>query len=455
MRRITIVLYSIILLMSSSGCQKSDNEVLRTSISQIDTSCHTEQLHDYDSPYTICYKNKDSTYSMYIFASPIQYKTNDGYAIIDNTVIKSKKEGFAFENKANNVKTYFPKTLSNPFRVELENKFLEFNLNWDNTGFSEARQTIFTNMYGDKVSAVIYERKDMDLAFYPTKAGIKMEIILKEKQDSNGKSFKVKSGVASYENKQNGYVLFRNGGEIESLIYQPLVQYTVDKGQELDVTTQINIERKGGDFYVETIIDESIINNAKYPIKLDLSFEMYLNKMPDSTVYSNRDVNNYLASYAVVGKHPVLGEGWHYLRVRLNWFMTLDGSNITKAFYNVYSLSSCKNNTRFSLLDIDEQWSSVNVLWDTRSQNYNAYLDDILGEDNYVQFDMTEFFIKSFEDVSWQEESNGLLLRAKSIDSFDILATSDNCLYPPYIRFDIVALPSLFVAQENINPSSN
>ncbi|HZJ75189.1 MAG TPA: hypothetical protein VFD25_01235 [Clostridia bacterium] len=43
---------------------------------------------------------------------------------------------------------------------------LEFKLNWDVNGFSEAKQTI-------------YESKDMDLAFYLTKAGIKTEIILK------------------------------------------------------------------------------------------------------------------------------------------------------------------------------------------------------------------------------------------------------------------------------------
>ena len=90
MNRFVVILCSAIFLMSFIGCQKQDSDILLTAVSQLDTAQHTEQLHEYDSPYTICYKNKDNTYSLYSFASPIQYKISDGnYAISVNNVVKS------------------------------------------------------------------------------------------------------------------------------------------------------------------------------------------------------------------------------------------------------------------------------------------------------------------------------------------------------------------------------
>ena len=307
---------------------------------------HMEQLHDYDSSYTVCYKNEDDTYSMYIFASPIQYKTNGKYVVIDNTVVISKKTGFAFENKTNNVKTYFPKTLSESFRVEKDTAFLEFCPAFETAGFSEGKKIVTTNMYGDEVSAVIYERSDMDLVFYSTKGGIKAEVILKEKPKTNEFIFTVESDATSFENKQNGYILFKNGGENHGIIYQPLVQYTADNGQQLDVTTQMNIDRAEDTYLVTVTIDESIAGNAKtkYPIKLDPSFEMYLNKMADSTVYSKHDINNYLASYAVIGEHEVFGEGWHYVRSRFRYYSrAVSYTHLNEKVFSIKGYSLCQD----------------------------------------------------------------------------------------------------------------
>lgn len=86
---ILLVLFIISLL---TGCDYETNPSNKfTSISQI--SCiqeESERLSKYDSPYTICYKNKDGSNSIYIFDSPIQYESKNGrYEIIDNTLIIS------------------------------------------------------------------------------------------------------------------------------------------------------------------------------------------------------------------------------------------------------------------------------------------------------------------------------------------------------------------------------
>lgn len=441
------------LLLFLSACQLNSDSVLSTI--NIKTNGHVKQLHDYDSPYTACYENNDGTYSFYIFASPIQFRTRTGaYEVIDNTVIESNISGFAYENKAGNVKTYFPKLLADQFRVEKDTDYIEFKADWNVDGFSEATHTIFVNMYGDKVDAVVYKREDMDAVFYPTKSGIKTEIILKEKLENCELHFKVKSSALSYENKQNGYILFKNGNEIVNVIYRPLVQYTTDKDAQFDVTTQMDVIGKGDECHVEMILDKSFVNDeeSQYPIKLDPAFEMYLNKMPDSTVYSGYDINNYLANYAVVGEHPLLGEGWHYVRFRLNWFMELNSTEIKKATYNARFLSSNKKKFKLCLFNMNEQWSSTGILWENRAQDFTEYCEDSLRNHNYIHLDVTKFIKESFDDKSWTEESNGLVLKAKDSKAFTILATSDNSLYPPYIQIDMKSLPTIFDPQDNINP---
>lgn len=435
-----------------TGCKSESICLLSTTISQIEmkTNGHLEQLHDYDSPYTICYKNEDNTYSMYIFASPIQYQTNNGYTIIDNTVIESNKLGFAFENRANSIKTYFPKALSNPLRVENGSKFLEFKPNWDITGFSDAKKTVFTNMYGDKVSAVIYKRNDMDLVFYPTKAGIKSEIILKETSDNNEFSFIVKTNAASSENKQNGYILFKDGDEIQSIIYQPLVFYNAEKGQQVDLTVQMEINRASDNYHVVMIADQNIISNAKAPyVRLDPSFEMYLNKMPDSTVYSKRNVNNYLANYAVVGEHPVTGSGWHYLRLRLNYILYTKEENIISSAYYIRNLYSIKESHEVFMYQAKQQWSSTRLTWEDRIESKKVISVINPSEKGFYLFKITDFVQECVNDTSWETESLGVLLKSES--SYHILTTSDNAMYSPYIKLILSKMPRKFDPRDDIN----
>ena len=440
--------------MLLTGCYNINEPVRSTSISIIDTNKlgHKKHLNNYDSPYTICYMNEDDTYTMYIFASPIQYKTESGeYAIIDNTVIKTNKPNFIFENKANNIKTYFPKTLLKSFLIIKEYNFLEFKLDWDINGFSEAKQTTFTNMYNDEVSAVVYERKDMDLVFYPTKAGIKTELVLKEKPEDNKFAFIVKSGASEYENNQNGYILFKNGYEEENIIYQPLVQYTANKGRQLDVTTQMNIYREESGYYVGMIIDDNVIENAKYPIKLDPSFEMCLNKIPDSTVYSKHDINNYLASFGIVGGHPIFGEGWHYSRLRLNYFMTLKQDSFKSAVYYIKTLCDNTKAEDFKTYESSEQWSSTGMLWESKKPPGKLISEKTIPLNGYWGISMNEYVKACFDDPNWEKESVGFLMKVEKQNAYRIIATSDNSLYSPFLKIELTKLPAYFELKENIN----
>ena len=358
--------YIAAILMLTS-CQNAKSAYTVLADIGIKSNGHTTQLHDYDSPYTICYENQDGTYSMYIFSAPIQYKTDSGYAVIDNAIVKSKNEGYIFENKANDIKTYFRKSPQGFFRIEREDGYIEF-MPEDCKGFSEAKHITYTNMYGTKVDAVRYELKDIDLVFYPVRSGIKMEVVLKEKPKSGPFTYFVQTQGSSAVNDQNGYILFKNGNSNAALVYQPLVAYqTKEGGNQLDISSTMEVGGGSGVYTVKIHLNQDILDdeNLQYPVKFDPSFELYLNKMPDTSVYSNFNTNSYLRHYAVVGEHPELGEGWEYIRLRLRYLFTLHTNKVDSAFFYIPILQ-IHNDNGLLLKQVDQFWSSTNIVWDKR-----------------------------------------------------------------------------------------
>lgn len=426
------------------GCGKTDNElVLSTAISQIEINVNEQdRLSKYDSPYTICYKNSDNTYSMYIFESPIQFKCNNEYKIINNTVIKSSNKEFAYENKSNEIKTYFPKKLSETFRVQRGEDFLEFKLGWNIEGFSNADTILYKNMYGDQVSAIIYKRNDMHIIFYPTKAGIKTEIVLNKAPENTTFSFYIKSHAFSYENNQNGYVrLLKNatGEENEinaGIIYKPLVQYIVNGEKKIDLESRLDFFPTSDEYILNIDLNYSILKDKdiEYPIKFDPSFELHQEKTPDSAVYSNFNINNFLANYAVVGEHPSLGMGWLYSRMYLNRYLFIKSQEVISAEFHIKTLySNSSYSPDLQMTSVDTFWSSGQMIWDKRVLPLKRIISPV--KNNEYVFDVTGFVKEVVTDETGNTEIYGNLIQGtEDSQGYSILATSDNSLYTPYIH---------------------
>ena len=115
-------IYSIILLfllVLCCGCRGKTGVVLSTALSPVPgISGQGEALPECNTPYTVGYPNRDGTYSLYIFfvSGPVSHW---GWLCRDRQYRRGLgKEGFAYENKANEIKAYFPPSLSEYFRVE-------------------------------------------------------------------------------------------------------------------------------------------------------------------------------------------------------------------------------------------------------------------------------------------------------------------------------------------------
>lgn len=440
-------------LLLTAGCNTMNYSTQYTSISHINQKIysHAKHLPDYDSPYTICYQNTDKTYSMYLFSAPVQYWTEQGYRLIDNELVSASKKGYAYENKANSIKTYFPASLQQSFRIEREKDYLKFYILENENKFSNAQRMKYTNQYGDIVSAVYYSGNTKDIVLYPTRAGIKTEIILKTAVETI--SFSIKFSGTCYENKHNGYLLLKDNNGIVGLIQQPLVQYQEGGKKKLDLKTEINVEKEGDTYRVDMTLGNSLWSdgNEESSVTLDPSFELYLNKIPDSSVYSNYTVNSYLRSYAVIGEHSMLGQGKEYVRFRLNSLLMMPKENLISAEYYVRMLSFQEPEDIY-MERVGEQWSSQNIIWQSRpvTKEEIARVDE--SKTNDCRFDISEFVRNCFDDPTWSTESYGVVISSGRMAQSCILATADNALYPPYTVLTLSKLPNYFEPHENINP---
>lgn len=416
-----------------------------TAIAQIRFSeKNSVQLHDYDSAYTMVTKNSNGTYTIYLFSAPIQYKVEDGYELIDNTIIISHKEGYEYENKANDVKVYFPDNVANGVLVAKGDEWLSI-VPYEAEKFSKAKCKIHINKYGDKVHAVFYERENLKLIFYPTSAGVKCEMIIQDVSIEKENYFFLDSSSSNFENKKNGYIsLMKPDGTKSSIIYNSFVSMqnnniiTDIKATVAYEQNKIKVTYKYYDF-LDVQGDKSIT--------LDPSFEMYRNKMPDTSVYSNFENNSYLRNYAVVGQDSFFGEGWEYLRIRVNHFFSIDCDSVLSASYNCKKLFTNNKDLNLSLKTVNKDWSSTQMIWSNRVFPVGKITCSVLKDT--FSFDITEFLKYTVSDFSGVEEANGLILQGKG--GYAILASADNCLYPTYVTITLDRKPLAFVPRENIN----
>ena len=167
--------------------------------------------------------------------------------------------------------------------------------------------------------------------------------------------------------------------------------------------------------------------------------------MPDTSVYSKFDTNSYLRQYAVIGEHPTLGEGWEYIRLRLNKLMVTTEKSILKAEYYTHNLYTPNSSTTLELSTVDQDWSSTQMIWSNKV--IPIKMMKFLQTQNV--FEITDFVKRCINDQLKATEANGLILQTSK--DYTVVATSDNSSYTPYIKIELQKKPLAFTALDNIN----
>lgn len=172
--------------------------------------------------------------------------------------------------------------------------------------------------------------------------------------------------------------------------------------------------------------------------------------MPDSCAYSEFSQNQYLARFAYVGSSNLFGEGLDYLRYRLDYYLYLNPDNVIDASYNFKVLSDASTD-KFVVNENLDQWSSTGLSWKKRNTKFsevNAMFTIV--ENGYYSLDITDYAKKCFADETWMTESYGIALGYDG--DMQVVASSDNSMFIPYLQIDLSAMPEEFYPMEDINP---
>lgn len=431
-----IILYSFLFLFvfSVSGC----------GIDYSGNSKKNSELEQYDTPYTKCEKNRDGTYSFYIYSAPIQYAQGGNYIEKDLSIVDSDKEEYIFMNQASDIKTYFPEKLSDSFSIIQGQKQLDFYFNENVERYLSGEKVEFENMYGDLVDAVKYSYKpDMSVYCYATISGIQVEYICADDMDVPEAC--IRSDSPLIKKDETGYMILQENESPDFVIYEPIA-VTKEGNGKLEFATDLNCTRKP-EGYETGIGKNDNIDNVE---RLSYSIECYVNKMPDSSAYSQKMNNSYLRGYAVIGNHDEFGMGNHYIRLRLNYYISIDADNIIRADYNVKSLGGEYEQDKMKLNQNLTQWSSTQMTWKNQEDYQDIELTSpILEENGWLNFDITEFAKNCIEDATANMESLGC--RIKCNEGYAVVATSDNSFYVPYIKIVMKTLPKGFSGETDIN----
>ena len=398
-----------------------------------------------DSPYTICREEPDGTYTLSVYASPKQYKKDGEYCLVDNSLTVSEEKTYSFENKAGAIKTYFPKGFPGVIEIRRGQQSMRLLFQGDFDGYSDGVAKTFTTCYGDSVEAIVYEREDRDIIVYPSGTGIHMELMVKRALQDNFLNWRVDCKSSGFQDNENGYILFRTGTTINGIVHQPLL--CRGDSEPMEIYDAISVWKNASDYAVNLPMPQEGI---RYPYRLDLAFELYENKLPDSTAYSQRPVNAYLSNVALLGNSE-WGEGRHYSRLRVSYFMTMSSNDVLSATYHFRKLSGSATSPVIAKR-VNSQWSSTQLLW-----NSQPSLGDALGvakpddEDKWYSVDITDFIRECLKDPLWETESKGFALSCENGSGSLLIATSDHTLYSPYLELKLRKLPVYFEGKANIN----
>jgi len=463
---IFVFFVSLALLYACQGNDETSDPIEKLIGMNQSENFHTNRLVDKETPYTFVFENNGSTKSLYIFTSPIgYYDLSERLQLIDTTLVSvtdlgMKKKGYNLETKSCDIVSYFPKRISKaPFLIQGKDSFLSF-VPSDELAVENLSKSTFTDLTGRRNSSAVYQKDgNIRLEYVSTTSGIMVNVNVEEKPENNQLDFYIdKQEETDYFINDNKYVVFKTTGNesvIKAIIYTSFLQ---DSLGACSFENTVNITPTEDQWKYSIILDESFLNDpdTQYPITISPTFELYRNKMPDSSVYSKKSSTNiYLANYTVMGNNDFFGDSQHYLRFGINYIFKSYAQNVKSAVYVSTAISRDLEPMSIEMHRMKDLWISTAVNWDTKYPTYSKESTTQISTPGRYEFDITEFVKLSIQDDEWNTEVYGLAMTAvEGSKGAKAIATSDNTFYQPYIRIDFYDLPWTFERIYEINSDS-
>jgi hypothetical protein len=279
---------------------------------------HVARLYKKESDLrTVIFANKDGTETAYIFDEPVKYIDENG-KIVDksNRLYSVYADEYAYVNKDNDIRTYFPKTLDEKSGIKLEYGDISIEM----YPYSGKSTSVEKRTESDEKDYVYYDGvfgNDTSVRYTPTFSGFKEDIIL-YKNTGNHFNFIIKCGALKMIEENNiVHFIDPQSGEIvatlgEVYMYDSFVGESKDFSHGTwDVATELK-HLENGDYLATIIVDEEFLSRPEtvYPVYVDPTVTINATgsgsskTILDTPIYNGSDVTNITAganTSAVIG----------------------------------------------------------------------------------------------------------------------------------------------------------
>jgi len=413
---------------------------------------HEEKIDLFDSRISVGYKNKNGSYTAYIFSSPIRYKASFvGYEDIDNRLVtvksKDHKEGYMYRNNKNDILTYYPQKLTENNGVLVESYLHAIKFGFSNINFELTNKKIQSSIWNVKNDTVTYldNNNIYKLNMYSTSLGVKLEFTIPPNYSEKEIVLWFETPSLSCSLEKGGYILLKESNEVKGIIHAPVIKSI--ESSEVFLNNKLHLSRANNRYYLSVQLDDKInFYNVENQYVLDVSIEIHRNKQPDSVIYSKRpDTNQYLADFNIIGNQEDIGIGRVYARLRIHEYVSDSIDNIRSVNYAVYNYFGSKDINKLTAHKVDEFWSSTEITWHKLVPYANKISEIAVSKQGYCYFDITEVAKQCLMDDTCSTESNGILLKSSNeSDGYNIFASSDSAVFPSFIEINFINLPKSF-----------
>ena len=374
---------------------------------------------------TVVFKNGDGTRTAYQYAVPVKYVENGEIKDKSSRLVATDKGGYAYENEANEVKTYFPQGLGEKgARLEYGGYALELTpVTAETPGVYSAGSSLAA---GGSVLRNVTEAADgmnyagalgegISLRYTPTLTGLKEDIILDSYTGRSSFSFRLRTeGLELCEISGNWYLSDPESGEIVVELGEIYIHdsYTgnVAEGEQsaheaYGCITAETIEE--GEEYILSVHAPAEYLSAPgtvYPVYIDPTFNVVNTYIQDTHISSGYPSRNYNTasllnlgygssskSTRILAKVTSLNGG----ELRPGWPIGTF-PDITSATYHMYCTSSYTSNPYVDVYRVKNSWSNTGATWSNASSSTLSGATLVsstrVGNKGWYEFDITSAY---------------------------------------------------------------
>lgn len=366
--QLVLIIFSIFCLI---GCTKKedDNEIVEKKTTN-----------------STIYKSSNGKIKEEIYTSNIRfYDENGELTDYDPSLVEvndnENLDGYAYENKTGDMKTYFPTNLETTTPILLKKDSNEIKI----TPTSE--ETLKTVEKNEKEDTLVkYKNNFISYEYESQTDGIKENVILNKAPQSNILTYEISVDKNTIIEKNNeNCILFKNSKNEEIATISKAFMFDSSDEENYNDNIRYEIEKKTDTIYeLKMILDQDFLNNSSiaYPITVDPSVSWTGNsQITDSYIFNGSkyaDINFYDSGTTAfaIGYSKTYGVARSLLKINglKDTVKNKYVANATLSFYETES--SDANNTIYAYRIIDD-WKNSTVTWNNKPR-YN-YSDGSLG----------------------------------------------------------------------------